>query len=78
MLFALDNDKKKAGYSMSPLLWLQRLFVPRDEAEKQDGENVGGVPDIEESPFVFNQHMRIVLAIVVSFISAIVIWWILV
>lgn len=59
---------------MSPLLWLQRLFVPNN---KDDQLDIDGIPDLEEdSPFVFSQHMRIVLAIIISFISALVMWWI--
>lgn len=64
---------------MSPLLWLQRLFVPRDEEGNAEDGNSGesGVVDVNESPFVFNQHMRIVAAIIVTFVGAIVVWWIL-
>lgn len=58
---------------MSPLLWLQRLFVPQDEPDDPNS-----IPDLEdEQPFVFSQHFRIVLAIFVTFISALVIWWIM-
>lgn len=58
---------------MSPLLWLQRLFNPPSEEAEE------GIPPLEDSsPFVFTQHMRIVLAIVICIISAFVIWWILV
>lgn len=59
---------------MNPFIWFQRLFVPRDEADNSD--NVPGLED--ESPLVFTQHLRIVLAIVICIISAFVIWWILV
>lgn len=56
---------------MSPLLWLQRLFERPSESEE-------GIPPLEDStPFVFTQHMRIVLAILVCIFSAFVIWWIL-
>ena len=61
---------------MSPLAWIQRLFVPRHQ---DDQLSIDGIPDLEDdSPFVFTQHMRIVLAILVTFLSAMVIWWIMV
>lgn len=59
---------------MSPLLWLQRLFVPQN---RDDQLHIGDIPDMEDdNPFVFTTHMRIVLAILVTFISALVMWWI--
>lgn len=59
---------------MNPFLWFQRLFVPPPESDKPEG-----IPDLEDdSPFVFSQHLRIVLAICVCIISAFVIWWIMV
>lgn len=58
---------------MNPFLWFQRLFVPAEDREES-----GTIPGLEdESPFVFTQHLRIVIAIVISIISALVIWWIL-
>lgn len=59
---------------MSPLLWFQRLFVPKSDESDEEKELSG----LEESPFVFGQHIRIVLAMLVAFLSAIFIWWILV
>lgn len=60
---------------MSLLLWLQRLFVPAPEKEEEEENSF-----TEESAPVFsgNQHIRILLAILVVFVSAIAIWWILV
>lgn len=57
---------------MSPLLWLQRLFVPKPDSV-ESGEPV----ELEPSPFVFNQHMRIIAALLVVCIAAGVMWWIL-
>ena len=58
---------------MSPLLWLQRLFVPPAADSEEDG-----IPPLEDSsPFVVTQHMRIVLAILICILSGVVIWWIL-
>lgn len=59
---------------MSPFLWLQRLFVP--PSENGDPENAADLENTE--PFVFSQHLRVVLAILVCIISAFVIWWIMV
>ncbi len=51
--------------------WLQKIFDRPEESED-------GVPPLEDSaPFVFTQHMRIVLAILICILSAFVIWWIL-
>lgn len=60
---------------MSPLLWLQRLFVPKPE---EDGEPQEGLQDFENSPLVSGQHLRILIAIAVVFLSAMVMWWILI
>lgn len=54
---------------MHPLLWLQRLFMPPSDPDAPGLE--------EESQFVFGQHLRVVLAIVVCILSAGVIWWIM-
>lgn len=56
---------------MNPLHWLKRIFVP-----DQDTVEANQLQD--ESPFAFGPHLRIVLAIIISIISAGVIWWILV
>lgn len=59
---------------MNPFLWFQRLFVPPEESD-----NPNEVPPLEDdTPFVFSQHLRIVLAIAVSIIAALVLWWIMV
>ena len=60
---------------MSFLSWLERLFVPARPSE-EDGAQ--GMVELEpqHSPFEWNQNMRIVTAIVVTFISACVMWWI--
>lgn len=56
--------------------WLKRIFVPgppstdADEAPMEECEE-------EEPSFVFNEHMRIVLAIVFALFSAGFLWWIL-
>lgn len=61
------------GMPMSPLLWLQRLFVPQDQADA-----TSELPEPEENePFVFTQHLRIILAIVFSLVSAGILWWIM-
>lgn len=58
---------------MNPFLWFQRLFVPAPESDDSDD-----IPELrDETPFVFTQHLRIVTAIVITIISAMVIWWIL-
>lgn len=44
-----------------------------------DPDDPDAIPDMEyDEPFVFSQHLRIVLAIVVTIIGACVVWWILV
>lgn len=58
---------------MSLLLWLQRLFVPAPQNEEENS-----FTEETEPVFSWNQHIRILLAILVVFISAIAIWWILV
>lgn len=60
---------------MSPLGWFQRLFASHNDEEQQDVNDLCNLED--DTPFVFTQHMRILLAIVVTFISACVIWWIM-
>ena len=57
---------------MSPLLWLQRLFVPKSD-EEDSTEQV----EMEPSPFEMNQHIRIIIALLVVLIAAGVLWWIL-
>lgn len=53
--------------------WLKGLFGSHPE------EDSDTIPDMEyDEPFVFSQHLRIVLAIVITLLSAVVIWWILV
>lgn len=61
---------------MSMLLWLQRLFVPASNAEEEEAENT--IIEEKHSFFEWNQHMRILLAMLVAFLSAIALWWILV
>lgn len=55
---------------MDPFHWLKRIFVPDKDAESPNQLQ-------EESPFDFGPHIRIVLAIIISIVSAAVIWWIL-
>lgn len=57
---------------MSPLLWLQRLFVPKPDSVESN-EPV----DLEPTPFIWSQHLRIVLALLIVLISSGVLWWIL-
>ena len=59
---------------MSFLSWLERLFVPSRPSENEPEGTVDLEP--QHSPFEWNQNMRIVTAIVVTFISACVMWWI--
>lgn len=58
---------------MSFTTWLKNIFVPQHDLE-------GGQEDTirEDAPSIWNEHMRIVLAIIVVFISALVMWWILI
>ena len=59
---------------MSFLLWVQRLFVPKDTDDTTDANEL---PELEDNqPFVFGQHLRIIIAIVIAFISALFMWWI--
>lgn len=60
---------------MSPLLWLQRLFMPRTDEEQEPQE---GLQDFESSSSAGGQHLRILLALAVVVVSAMVMWWILV
>ena len=56
---------------MSFSSWLQRLcntFVPPDADDDPDGENAG---------FEWGQNVRLGMAIVVVFVSALVMWWII-
>lgn len=57
---------------MNPFLWFQRLFVPAPESDTPDQ----GLE--EENPFAFGHHIRIILAIIISIISAGVLWWIMI
>lgn len=61
---------------MSPLHWLRRLFTP-DENTNEEQESVAMREMDEESSFAWNEHMRILMAILVALISALTIWWIL-
>lgn len=55
---------------MSVRDWLRRIFVPEMPAD--DGLSLG-----EQRPlFEWNQNMRIVTAIAVTFVSALIMWWI--
>lgn len=59
---------------MSFLLRLQRFFVPK---EQDPADETNGLPDLEDNqPFVFGQHLRIVTAIIIAFVSALFMWWI--
>lgn len=49
---------------MSIKSWFQKVFVPSD--------------DIVREPFVWTEHMRIVLAIILVIAGAGVMWWILI
>lgn len=55
---------------MSFTSWLQRIFSPLSTS--------GGDADLEDdtSNFEWNQNVRIVLALIVVFLSALVVWWI--
>lgn len=57
--------------------WLKNIFAPMPPST--DADSVESI-DMEEekSPFVWNEHIRIVLAMVVVVISAFVMWWILI
>lgn len=59
---------------MSFLLWVQRLFVPKETDGSADGTEL---PELEDNqPFVFGQHLRIIVAIIIAFVSALFMWWI--
>ena len=55
---------------MSFTSWLQRIFSPPSTS--------GGDAALEDdtSGFEWNQNVRIVLALIVVFLSALVVWWI--
>ena len=55
---------------MSFTSWLQRIFNPSFIS--------GGAADLEDdtSGFEWKQNLRIVLAQIVVFLSALVVWWI--
>lgn len=56
--------------------WFQCLFGSGDEnREHQDVNDLRSLED--DTPFIFTQHMRILLAIAVTFIAACVLWWIM-
>lgn len=55
---------------MSVIAWLKRVFVP------QPSDNEGD--ELEEQSFSFTEHMRIVVAMLIVLLSAMVLWWILV
>lgn len=60
---------------MSPMHWLKQLFVPQDSPEAQ--QDVNELPGLENEPsFVFGQHLRILLAILIAILSAVCMWWI--
>ncbi len=56
---------------MSFSSWLQRIFSP-PSTSVSDAELDDGIPGFE-----WNQNARIVLAIIIVFISALIIYWIL-
>lgn len=51
------------------LSWLQKLFVSNDDDDEEQVQ--------EQSSFLQSQHLRIVIAMAVVFVSAMVMWWIL-
>lgn len=57
---------------MSLMPWLQKLFSSRNEEDELENDN-----PVEENPFEFGQHVRIVIAMLVVLVSALVMWWIL-
>lgn len=59
---------------MSFLTWLERLFVPSPPPENEAEGTLELEP--QHSPFEWNQNTRIVTAIVVTILSAFVMWWI--
>ncbi len=60
---------------MSFSQWLKGIFNSQGSEENDEDK---AIPDMEyDDPFIFSQHLRIVLAIVVTLLSAAVIWWIL-
>lgn len=54
--------------------WFQRLFSDKEPEDKVEIGTVSGLED--ENPFVFSQHMRIIFAIFITMLSAVVLWWI--
>lgn len=56
---------------MSFSSWLQRIFSPPSTSVNE------AEPDDETSGFEWNQNARIVLAIIVVVLSAVVVYWIL-
>lgn len=59
---------------MSIWLWLQRLVVPKEPTEDDDKAVETGY---DEEPFVFTQHLRVILAIIITIVGAGVMWWIM-
>lgn len=65
---------KVEGFAMSFLSWVQKLLVGSEQDASGD---VNDLPELEDNqPFVFGQHLRIIAAIVIAFISALFMWWI--
>lgn len=55
--------------------WLKDLFSSQDQQNGQ--EDINDLRGLDDEPsFLFSQHMRILLAILVAFLSAVCMWWI--
>ncbi len=61
---------------MSLLNRLQRIFVPAPESSEETSSIDPSAFDDSGSFFEWSQHIRILLAIVVVFVSALIMWWI--
>ena len=59
---------------MSFLSWLEHFFVPPTSQENEAEGTLELEP--QHSPFEWNQNTRIVTAIIVTVLSAFIMWWI--
>lgn len=59
---------------MSFLSWLEHFFVPTTSQENEAEGTLELEP--QHSPFEWNQNTRIVTAIIVTILSAFIMWWI--
>ena len=61
---------------MSLLNRLQRIFIPAPESSEDNTSIDASAFDDSGSFFEWSQHIRILLAILMVFVSALIMWWI--